>query len=317
MTKDPVFDAMSYKTTSPYFQYDPNASVLDAVQSALVITKVTDKSICGNDSLHPEATIQVLHECSHNIKLRSIAPRVSLLVPFDGPAVVRSNEHLEQDMSTRQASILRLDVNTSLDCKTEIYYTMCARKNHFALFSSTIGLQNLHARFNVLSIGITDPVIFFGKHSVEHVVLSMSAITGPSRFVSMDFSLTCLLEEIVGLSILLLMMFYQDNASFMYNLIFGEGQLKDILYLSSLEFILFVIKRFIEKFPQDERYFLTVVDQAKFPKLLDDMEQVASNLKSAHFKDNLKHLHYISLLQLVYFVGSSTRIVRPFKQMGF
>ncbi|WMV33935.1 hypothetical protein MTR67_027320 [Solanum verrucosum] len=146
---------------------------------------------------------------------------------------------------------------------------MCARKNHFALHSSTIGLQNLHARFNVLSIGITDPVIFFGKHSAEHVVLSMSAITGPSRFISMDFSLTCLLEEIV------------------------------------------------EKFPQDERYFLTVVDQAKFPKLLDDMEQVASNLKSVHFKDNLKHLHYISLLQLVYFVGSSTRIVRPFKQMGF
>ncbi|KAH0635964.1 hypothetical protein KY285_035646 [Solanum tuberosum] len=57
MTKDPVFDAMSYKTASPDF-HDPNASVLDVVQSSLVIAKVTDKSICGNDSLHLEATIQ-------------------------------------------------------------------------------------------------------------------------------------------------------------------------------------------------------------------------------------------------------------------
>ncbi|KAH0665575.1 hypothetical protein KY290_027799 [Solanum tuberosum] len=53
-----------------------------------------------------------------------------------------------------------------------------------------------------------------------------------------------------------------------------------------------------------------VIDQAKFRKLLDDMEHAASNLKFAHFKDNLKHLHYISLLSLAYFVGSSTRIVR-------
>uniref|UniRef100_M1DXB5 Uncharacterized protein n=1 Tax=Solanum tuberosum TaxID=4113 RepID=M1DXB5_SOLTU len=52
-----------------------------------------------------------------------------------------------------------------------------------------------------------------------------------------------------------------------------------------------------------------VLDQAKFHKLLDDMEQATSNLKSGHFKNNLKHLHYIYLLSLAYFVGSSTRIV--------
>ncbi|KAH0635963.1 hypothetical protein KY289_035878 [Solanum tuberosum] len=240
----------------------------------------------------------------------------------------------------KQTSILRLDINTNLDCKIEIYYTMLARKNHFALLSSTIWLQNLHARFNVLSIGITDPVIFFGKHSAEHVVLSMSAhhwsfkicFRGllPNLFagrncwfvyvvingddgVLHDFNYVAVksIGAIVSslFTVCTLQMFYQDDVSFMYNMVFAEGVLKDILYLSSLEFILFVIKRFIEKFPQDERYFLTVVHQAKFPKLLDDMEQVVSNLKSAHFKGNLKQLHYISLLPLVYFVASSTRIV--------
>lgn len=103
-TKDPVFDSMSYKTAIPDF-HDPNTSVLDAVRSALVIAKVTDKSICGNDSLHPEVTIQLLHECSHNIKVRSIAPRLSLLDPFDGLEVCRPNEHLEQDMSTRYVRV--------------------------------------------------------------------------------------------------------------------------------------------------------------------------------------------------------------------
>ncbi|KAG5629805.1 hypothetical protein H5410_001522 [Solanum commersonii] len=77
--------------------------------SALVVAKVSDKSICGNDNLPPEVTIQMtLDESSLNIKLgeiKSIAPRVSLLVPFDGQEVVRPNEHLERDMSMRYVDV--------------------------------------------------------------------------------------------------------------------------------------------------------------------------------------------------------------------
>lgn len=94
MTKDPVFTEASYITASPNFHVE---------HSALVVAKVSDTSICGNVSLQPEVTIQMLDESLHSIKfgeIRSIAPRVSLLVPFDGPEVVRPNEHLEQDMST-------------------------------------------------------------------------------------------------------------------------------------------------------------------------------------------------------------------------
>jgi len=40
-----------------------------------------------------------------------------------------------------------------------------------------------------------------------------------------------------------------------------------------------------------------------------DMEQVASNLKFVPLKDNREFLHYNSFRSLVYFVGSSTRIV--------
>lgn len=82
--------------------------------------------------------------------------------------------------------------------------------------------------------------------------------------------------------------------------------LKDI---PSLEFTLFVIKRFTEDIPQEEWYFMTVVNQAKFHKLLDE-EQVESNLKNyAHFKDNWEHPPSYFFPLLAYFVGSSTRIV--------
>ncbi|WMV59087.1 hypothetical protein MTR67_052472, partial [Solanum verrucosum] len=48
---------------------DRNASVHEEQQSALVVDKVSDTSICGNDNLPLEVTIQVLDESSHNIKL--------------------------------------------------------------------------------------------------------------------------------------------------------------------------------------------------------------------------------------------------------
>uniref|UniRef100_M1CQU0 Uncharacterized protein n=2 Tax=Solanum tuberosum TaxID=4113 RepID=M1CQU0_SOLTU len=104
---DLVFAEISCKTASRNF-HDPNASVHDEHQSARVVSKVSDTSICGNDNLPPEVTIQMLDKSPHNIKLgeiKSIAPRVSLLVPFDGPEVVRPNEHLVRDMSMRYVDV--------------------------------------------------------------------------------------------------------------------------------------------------------------------------------------------------------------------
>ncbi|KAH0773786.1 hypothetical protein KY290_010923 [Solanum tuberosum] len=66
VTKDPVFAEISCKTASSNFD-DCNASVHEEQQSALVVAKVSDTSICGNDNLPPEVTIQVLDESSHNI----------------------------------------------------------------------------------------------------------------------------------------------------------------------------------------------------------------------------------------------------------
>ncbi|WMV07896.1 hypothetical protein MTR67_001281 [Solanum verrucosum] len=61
VTKDLVFTEISCTTASPNF-HDPNANVHDKHWSALVVAKVFDKSICGNDNLPPEVTIQVLDE---------------------------------------------------------------------------------------------------------------------------------------------------------------------------------------------------------------------------------------------------------------
>jgi len=50
----------------------------------------------------------VLDESSHNIKfgeIRSIASQVSLLFTFEAPEVVRPNEHLERDVSTRYVTV--------------------------------------------------------------------------------------------------------------------------------------------------------------------------------------------------------------------
>ncbi|KAH0744077.1 hypothetical protein KY290_032070 [Solanum tuberosum] len=70
----------------------------------------------------------------------------------------------------KQTSVLRPDVSTSFDGKTENCYLVLDRKNHIALLSSTIGLQNFDAHFNVLPIGITGPMKVFGRHSVAHEV---------------------------------------------------------------------------------------------------------------------------------------------------
>uniref|UniRef100_M1ATP0 R2 late blight resistance protein n=1 Tax=Solanum tuberosum TaxID=4113 RepID=M1ATP0_SOLTU len=75
----------------------------------------------------------------------------------------------------KQTSVLRPDVSTSFDRKIENCYLVLDRKNHIALLSSTIGLQNFDAHFNVLPIGITGPMKVFGRHSVAHEVLSNSA----------------------------------------------------------------------------------------------------------------------------------------------
>ncbi|KAG5616253.1 hypothetical protein H5410_016077 [Solanum commersonii] len=102
VAKDTVFVEMSYTTMNPNL-HDPNASVHDEEHSAFVITAASDTSICRNAN-EP----QVLDESSHNIKfgeIRSIASQVSLLITFEAPEVVRSNEHLERDVSTRYVNV--------------------------------------------------------------------------------------------------------------------------------------------------------------------------------------------------------------------
>jgi len=102
-----VFVEMSYTTMNPNL-HDPNASVHDEEHSAFVVTAASDTSICRNANLQPEVTIQVLNESSHNIKfgeIRSIASQVSLLITFEAPEVVRPNEHLERDVSTRYVNV--------------------------------------------------------------------------------------------------------------------------------------------------------------------------------------------------------------------
>ncbi|KAH0706371.1 hypothetical protein KY285_010872 [Solanum tuberosum] len=56
VTKDPVFAEISCTTASSNFD-DRNASVHEEQQSVLVVAKVSDTSICGNDNLPPEVTI--------------------------------------------------------------------------------------------------------------------------------------------------------------------------------------------------------------------------------------------------------------------
>ncbi|KAH0709545.1 hypothetical protein KY284_010972 [Solanum tuberosum] len=56
VTKDLVFAEISCTTASSNFD-DRNASVHEEQQSVLVVAKVSDTSICGNDNLPPEVTI--------------------------------------------------------------------------------------------------------------------------------------------------------------------------------------------------------------------------------------------------------------------
>ncbi|KAG5585070.1 hypothetical protein H5410_045504 [Solanum commersonii] len=112
---------MSYTTVSPNL-HDPNASVHDEECSAFVVTTASDTSIYRNANLQPEVTIQVLNESSHNIKfgeIRSIASQVTLLGTFEAPEVVRRNEHLEREVSTRYVNVNSL-ANGSLIWKTDL-----------------------------------------------------------------------------------------------------------------------------------------------------------------------------------------------------
>ncbi|KAH0635805.1 hypothetical protein KY289_035720 [Solanum tuberosum] len=121
VTKDTVFVEMSYTTVSPNL-HDPNASVHDEECSAFVVTTASDTSIYRNANLQPEVTIQVLNESSHNIKfgeIRSIASQVSLLITFEAPEVIRPNEHLERDVSTRYVNVNSL-ANGSPIWKTDL-----------------------------------------------------------------------------------------------------------------------------------------------------------------------------------------------------
>ncbi|KAH0689456.1 hypothetical protein KY289_016814 [Solanum tuberosum] len=121
VTKDTVFVEMSYTTMNPNL-HDHNACVYDEEHSAFVVTAASDTSICRNANLQPEVTIQVLNESSHNIKfgeIRSIASQVSLLITFEAPEVVRSNEHLERDVSTRYVNVNSL-VSGSPIWKTDL-----------------------------------------------------------------------------------------------------------------------------------------------------------------------------------------------------
>ncbi|KAH0641007.1 hypothetical protein KY290_036186 [Solanum tuberosum] len=121
VTKDTVFVEMSYTTVSPNL-HDPNASVHDEECSAFVVTTASDTSIYRNANLQPEVTIKVLNESSHNIKfgeIRSIASQVSLLITFEAPEVIRPNEHLERDVSTRYVNVNSL-ANGSPIWKTDL-----------------------------------------------------------------------------------------------------------------------------------------------------------------------------------------------------
>lgn len=107
VTKDPMFTEMSNTIVKPNF-HDPNANVHDEENSALVGLKVSGTSIHGNDSLHPGVTIQELDQRSHNIKfweIRSTTSQVTLLITFEAPEVVKSNEHLEWDVTTRYVNV--------------------------------------------------------------------------------------------------------------------------------------------------------------------------------------------------------------------
>ncbi|WMV43192.1 hypothetical protein MTR67_036577 [Solanum verrucosum] len=150
VTKVPEFAEISYTTPFPTI-HDPNASFHDEEPSALVGLKVSDTSI-RSDSLQPEVTIQVLDESSHGIKLkevRSIAPRVSLLVPFDGPEVVRPNEHLERDMSMRYADVNSLASGSpklKTDSETFVNWYLSD------LFMESVGNENLYLKISTSSI---------------------------------------------------------------------------------------------------------------------------------------------------------------------
>ncbi|KAH0753930.1 hypothetical protein KY290_024200 [Solanum tuberosum] len=151
VTKVPEFAEISYSTACPSI-HDPNASFHDEEPSALVGLKVSDTSIRRNDSLQPEVTIQVLDEISHGIKLkevRSIAPRVSLLVSFDGPEVVRPNEHLERDMSMRYADVNSLASGSpklKTDSETFVNWYLSD------LFMEPVGNENLYLNISTSSI---------------------------------------------------------------------------------------------------------------------------------------------------------------------
>ncbi|WMV30962.1 hypothetical protein MTR67_024347 [Solanum verrucosum] len=201
--------------------------------------KVSYTSICENDSLQPEITIQVLDDIKFG-EVRSIAPRLSLLVPFDGPQVVRPNERLEQDMSTRGITI--------------------AGK----VFLPTLRVE----------CGIPD----------NHGVCIATCPIGSCYVICIYIALTCpsIAYELVA----------DENDD-----VFGEGVLNDnTLYLSSLEFILFVIKRFIEKFPQDERCFFTVVDQ----RLKVNVQMPRHNNVSWRGNSGLQDGQYIDLIMFKY-----------------
>ncbi|KAK4740176.1 hypothetical protein R3W88_003873 [Solanum pinnatisectum] len=320
VTKDSVFAEMSYTTMSPNF-HDPNASVHDEEHSALVGSKVSDTSICGNDRMQPEVTIQVLDESFHDIKfreVRSIAPRVSLLVLFDGPEIVRPNEHLEQDISTRYVGVNSI-ASDSPKWKTDLETFVDWYLADF--FMEPVGNENLY--LNILTSSMHSVKIcpdtengkstrtFNGQNILSQFSLVPAAdiflITIP--VIAIDL---CVWDPRICLEFLALTDFTENieellllgcTGKFFFN---ADSNSMSRVWDPDKHVVggLFVVNHdiLVANFDQPSVWRHEI-------RIDLDMEQVESDLKFVPLKDNREFFHYNSFRSLVYFVGSSTRIV--------